>query len=420
MSRNKGLGKLSVALLMIITVVLAAAPGAWAQSTYKALRIFKDPAGGSEPQAGLIFDQAGNLYGTTLGGGVGAGTVFKLTPGSGGSWTEKVLYSFQGGNDGISPRASMIFDGAGNLYGTTQYGGTHTEGTVFKLKPNSDGSWTESVLYSFCSLRSCSDGENPTAGLIFDAAGNLCGTTQNGGTQNRGTVFQLKPNSDGSWSESVLHSFCFLTNCSDGAYPIYAGLIFDDAGNLYGTTFQGGVAGQCNGNGCGVVFELTPNSGGGWTESTLYSFCPVGLCPDGQNPDSLIFSPTGNLYGMTFGGGICTVGCGTVFELTPNWDGSWKEKVLHAFKLSDGATPKGGVIFDAVGNLYGTTETGSNPNFCDSGCGVVFKLAPNSKGGWSETVLHRFYGRPGAEPTAGLILDAAGNLYGTASGGGFS
>jgi uncharacterized repeat protein (TIGR03803 family) len=415
MSLHKSLGKLSVALL---TVVLLVASGAWAQSKYQALHIFRDGRGGSDPEAGLIFDQAGNLYGTTLGGGYGAGVVFKLTPSTGGSWKEKVLYRFQGGDDGNTPAASVIFDGAGNLYGITQYGGTRNEGTVFKLSPNSHGSWSESVLYSFCFLTNCSDGQNPTSALIFDAAGNLYGTTQSGGAHSDGIVFKLKPNSDGSWSESVLHSFCSLTNCSDGAVPIRAGLIFDTAGNLYGTTFSGGVAGQCNGNGCGVVFELTPNSGVSWTESTLYSFCPVGVCPDGENPDSLIFGPTGNLYGMTLGGGVCDVGCGTVFELTPNRDGSWKEKVLHAFEGPDGAVPLGGVIFDAAGSLYGTTEMGSYSDHCDPGCGLVFKLTPNSKGRWSETVLHRFAGRPAANPTAGLVFDVAGNLYGTASGSG--
>jgi uncharacterized repeat protein (TIGR03803 family) len=217
MRRNQSLATLSVVLLVIIAVMLAWTPGACAQSKYKTLHKFTSGAGGADPAASLIFDAAGNLYGTTVYGGLtncdlGCGTVFKLSPGSSG-WTKTVLYRFRGRNgDGAIPYAGLTFDGAGNLYGTTVGGGTANDaGTVFKLTPNSNGSWTESVLHRFCSVANCADGWFPYAGLIFDAAGSLYGTTAQGGANNRGTVFKLTPKVHGGWSERVLYSFCSLT-----------------------------------------------------------------------------------------------------------------------------------------------------------------------------------------------------------------
>ena len=233
MNYKKFLGAASVALMIVIILSLTLAPGAWAASRYKVLYRFQVGGNdGSAPIAGLIFDAAGNLYGTTeYGGASNYGTVFKLTPNAVGSWTKSVLYSFKDGSDGGWPAAGLIFDAAGNLYGTTFDVSFSDYGTVFKLTPNADGSWTESVLHSF----NGSDGETPVAGLIFDAAGNLYGTTDSGGAYRNGTVFKLTPNADGSWTESVLHAFIG----SDGAHPD-AGLIFDAAGNLYGTTDFGG------------------------------------------------------------------------------------------------------------------------------------------------------------------------------------
>ena len=221
---------LGVLAIMALTPVMGSS--AWAAGKYKTLHRFKQTLiGGYFPAGGLIFDAAGNLYGTTFGGGAyGWGTVFELTPSGDGSWTKRVLHSFNR-SDGGQLEGGLIFDAAGNLYGTTSGGGVYGYGTVFKLTPNGDGSWVESVLYSFGHKRH--DGAWPLSSLTFDAAGNLYGTTNSYGAHGFGTVFELTPNGDGSWTESVLHSF----NSSHG-YP-YAGLIFDTVGNLYGTTYYG-------------------------------------------------------------------------------------------------------------------------------------------------------------------------------------
>jgi uncharacterized repeat protein (TIGR03803 family) len=420
MSRNrKRLSTLGAVMLVVIMVMPVLTPSAWAQSKYKTLYKFSGGKDGKLPQASLIFDQAGNLYGTTLFGGAhSVGTVFELTPKAGGSWTEKVLLNFNIKN-GALPYGGLIFDASGNLYGTTDIGGAHNGGTVFKLAPNADGSWKESVLHSFCSLTNCGDGENPVASLIFDKAGNLYGTTSAGGTcvfgvPVCGVVFKLAPNADGSWRESVLYNFCPLTNCDDGRIP-FAGLIFDQAGNLYGTTDIGGA------HDGGTVFQLVPNADGSWRESVLYSFCSRTNCGDGAGPlASLIFDRAGNLYGTTASDGAH--GGGTVFKLAPNADGSWRESMLHSFCsptiCSDGANPFASLIFDQTGNLYGTAAFGGDLSRCNSGpgCGVVFKLVPNSNGGWKETVLHTFFDHPGAFPLASVIFDPAGNLYGTTQG----
>jgi uncharacterized repeat protein (TIGR03803 family) len=390
-------------LLMAITVLLG--PGAVAQSKYKTLYKFKDGKDGGFTYAGLIFDQKGNLYGITgLGGTGGNGTVFKLTPKADGSWAKSVLYNFTGGTDGGAPYASLTFDQKGNLYGTTANGGAQGNGAVFKLAPNADGSWTESVIYSFLGGE---DGRLPYASLIFDQEGNLYGTTGHGGTGDNGTAFKLTPNANGSWTESVLYRFL---GGKDGSLP-GAGLIMDPVGNLYGATIYGnsGNSGRCLSGECGVVFELMPNADGTWTESVL---CRFTGSKDGGNPwAGLISDQAGNLYSTAEVGGCPDGNCGVVFELTPNKDGTWIESVLNSFSGRDGIQPVAGLIFDPAGNLYGTTRGAG------AGMGVVFKLAPNSKGVWSETVLHRFLDRPGAFPYAGLIFDASGNLYGTPFGG---
>lgn len=339
----------------------------------------------------------------------------------------KVLHRFTGA-DGATPLAGLVFDAAGNLYGTTTYGGDLSCsgyggtgcGTVFKLSPSSDGTWTESVLHSFTGQ----DGEMPEAGLIFDAAGNLYGTTTYGGASYNcigypgcGAIFKMSPNSDGTWTESVLYSFKGEAGLFyDGQSPV-GSLIFDPAGNLYGTTILGGdsTCGQFAG-GCGIVFKLTPNSDGSWTESLSYSFNGT----DGEFPSSrLIFDPLGNLYGTTQGGTGSSGYGATVFKLAPNPDGSWTEGVLHAFSgLSDGQYPLAGLILDVTGNLYGTTQQGGIQNCIAGygGCGLVFKLTQKSDGSWKKTVLHMFAGKPVGDPAADLIFDAAGNIYGTASG----
>jgi uncharacterized repeat protein (TIGR03803 family) len=361
----------------------------WSQVTEKVLYGFKSGSDGTIPYAGLIFDSRGDLYGTTSGGGSsGNGTVFKLTP-SNGVWTETLLHTFTG-SDGSFPSAGLIFDNAGNLYGTTQQGGsTLNTGTVFKLTP-SNGVWTETVIYSF---KGGSDGYLPFAGLIFDSVGNLYGTTIGGGANGCGTVFELTP-SNGVWTETVIYNF---KGGSDGTVP-YAGLIFDSGGNLYGTTSGGGSSGN------GTVFELRP-SNKVWTEIVIYSFKGGS---DGSLPFAgLIFDSEGNLYGATAYGGAD--GLGTVFELTPS-NGGWMETVLHSFTGGDGQLPSSVLTFTA-GNLFGTTQYGGA-----IGWGTVFKLDTSD----NYTVLHSFAaGTDGMTPAyAGLAKDTAGNLYGTTSSGG--
>ena len=278
---------------------------------------------GAVPQSGLIMDGAGNLYGTTTHGGSGSFCSEIDSGGCGSStgWIQTVLYAFcakTNCSDGAFPRAELIMDAAGNLYGTTGRGSTPVGGTVFKLAPSNTG-WTETVLYAFCAQAGCKDGDLPQSGLIMDGAGNLYGTTTYGGSvcsedgmRGCGTVFKLAPSSTG-WTETVLYSFCAQYPCPDGAYP-YAGVIMDGAGNLYGTTDSGG------GHNHGTVFKLAP-TGSGWTEAVLYAFCGTN-CSDGGNPDTgVIMDALGNLYGTTgYGGNSCSLegvfGCGTVFQLT--------------------------------------------------------------------------------------------------------
>ncbi len=387
--------------------------GGTASSQETVLHSFGNGTDGNSPTTALIQDGAGNLYGTTVGGGThGYGTVFELTPRGGGGWTETVLHSFnQNGSDGAYPYAGLAFDAAGNLYGTTSNGGIHACdgivfncGTVFELSPRQGGGWTETILHSF---NSPGDGYYPYAGLTFDSHGNLYGTTSQGGIHGFGTVFELTPRQGGGWTETVLHSF---GNGTDGWYPD-AGLIVDAAGNLYGTTSQGGI------HSLGAVFELTPNGGGGWMERALHSF---GNGTDGANPAaSLVLDSQGNLYVTTLAGGIHTCvnyNCGTVLELSPQQGGGWTERVLHSFNQngSDGANPVDGLIFDAAGNLYGTTLDGGIHTYY----GTMFELSPEQDGSWTERILHSFgNGTDGTQPHAGMI-DAAGNLYGTTIDGG--
>lgn len=376
------------------------------------------------PYANLILDGGGNLYGTTAYGGhhqcaynSGCGTIFQLTPGGNGQWTETVLHDFSYGT-GYYPFDGLIFDAAGNLYGTTQGGGTYDAGTVFRLAPMAKGAWTYTVLYSFTGGN---DGAYPSSSLIFDSAGNLYGTAGNGGAYGVGTVFQLAKGTNGKWTETVLHTF--QHDGKDGIYP-GTNLTLDAAGNLYGTTCCGGNQGSsCSPNdfGCGIVFELIPGSKGIWKERVLHNF----NYKDGANSNAgLIFDGAGNLYGTTqwggaFGPGCTLVGCGTVFELSPAGNGNWREKVLHRFNSKDGSSPNGSLLFDAAQNLYGTTfYGGANHPKCAYNCGIVFELTQNAKGEWTEKILHGFDRKDGAYPASSLVFDPLGNLYGTTQGGG--
>jgi uncharacterized repeat protein (TIGR03803 family) len=318
---------------------------------------------GSRPEAGVIFDKAGNLYGVTSGGGsVSSGTVFELIHGKNGDWTETILYSFTGGSDGGFPDSIPTFDEAGNLYGTTESGGSPGNGTVFELMPGQSGRWTEKVLHAF---KGHADGAQPLAGLIFDGAGNLYGTTELGGRSGLGTVFELSPAKAGKWKETILHAF---QGTPDGSNPI-AGLVFS-GGILYGTTYSGGDSTCGVVGGCGTVFQLASN-GSKWTETIIHSF---------QGRDGIetlatpVFDQTGSLYGTTFegGSGSCDV-CGTAFELTPVGHNNWQETVLHDFgsKSGDAGTPVSGVILNKSGKLFGTTTLGGNDN-----AGAVYEITP--------------------------------------------
>jgi uncharacterized repeat protein (TIGR03803 family) len=374
---------------------------------------FKD---GFNPNGSLVFDAAGNLYDTAYEGSAGGGNVHELTLGVDGEWTENVLHRFCPKHDkcpdGVLPEGGVIFDAMGNLYGTTTFGGAFNNGVVFQLMPGADGKWTEKVLHNF----NGKNGSVPVGSLIFDAAGNLYGTTLYGGSHINcsgtgcGVVFQLTPGQDGKWTETVLHSF---GNGKDGSWP-FSSLSIDALGNLYGTTKLGG------GHGLGTVFELSPHTNGKWTERVLHSFNNY----DGAYPQSnLVFDGSGNLYGTTTAGGdvACSPSnwCGTVFELLPDVNGKWTEKVLHSF-YQPRFLLVGGVIFDPAGNLYGTTLGGGHYEGCTvSGCGTVYELSPTAGGKWTEITLHSF-GKTGdgGEPTGNLVFDSLGNLYGETIWGG--
>jgi uncharacterized repeat protein (TIGR03803 family) len=353
--------------------------------TFTVLYSFKGYPDGASPHGALLRDAEGNFYGTTYyGGSSDYGTVFKLSR----SGEETVLYSFTWGTDGGSPSSGLVRDKAGNLYGTTEYGGDFTCnvydgcGTVFKV----DSNGTETVVHSFAG--GTTDGCYPFGGLIRDKAGNLYGTTQSCGAF--GTVFKL----DKTGTETLLHSFTGY----DGAYPTYTRLLMDMKGSLYGVTSSGGNSEQ------GVVYVLSQDG----TETVLHSFTGAG--GDGCNPfGTPTMDKNGILYGTT---SACGTSSGIVWKLGRNG----AETVLHRFTGSDGAEPIGGVIMDDRGNLYGDTSQGSGTGCGGYGCGTIFKLDASGK----ETVLHRFTGLDGAHPFRGLIRDMKGNLYGTTAGGGSS
>jgi uncharacterized repeat protein (TIGR03803 family) len=395
---------LATAVLLSLTMTLAESVDA---QTYNVIYNFANGVDGSHPQSGLTMDRAGNLYGTTAYGGQGClsgeppgcGTVFKLSR-TGSAWVLTTIYSFQGGNDGANPYAQLVFGPDGSLYGTTYLGGVGCSGlgcgTVFRLKPgpNTMASWTETPIYRFQGA----DGQNPNASVVFDQAGNLYGTTANGGAHGIGSVFKLT-GSNGNWTENVLNSFA---GGNDGATPT-AGVIIDHAGNLYGTTtFGGGTAGCLSG--CGTVFQLTP-SGSNWIERVLYRF--QGASDGGYVYPGLIFDGSGNLYGATdrFGAG----NGGTVFELTPS-AGNWTFVVIHSFAGQGG--PEDSLFLDSAGHLYGTTTSdGLHQD------GSVFRLT-FSNGNWSATDLYSFGFSDGGTPYCGVAFDPNGHLYGTAWAGG--
>ena len=366
-----------------------------------------------EAPGGNLTSNGGNFYGTTgFGGLYGDGTVFELSPNGNGGWNETVLYNLCSNQpfcfDGRYPTySSVIFDSQGNLYGTTVWGGADNYGEVFELSP-AGASWTEAVLFSFAN----SDGAHPISGLIMDPAGNLYGTTLFGGANGYGTVFELSP-SGGGWTEQVIYD-------AGGD----SGLTMDTAGNIYGTTTL-------------AVFELSPNGNGGWNPTVIHTF-PSGA-KDGSVPwGTPVLDKAGNLYGTTYEGGAHNDG--TVYKLTPvtkgKNKGTWKERILYSFKggtndgcnpeeagivfdtagkggTKDGCNPQGaGIVFDTAGDIYGTTYNGGT-----YGLGTVYELVADD-GKYKEKVLWSFNSTDGANPSDSLILDSAGNLYGTAESGG--
>jgi uncharacterized repeat protein (TIGR03803 family) len=374
------------------------------------------------------------------------GTVFQLTPPAtkGGAWTETILYNFSNANqDGYNPQAGLVSDAKGNLYGTTVLGGNVTNnqlcvgdgaligcGTVFELSPPAQKgqAWKETILYNFQGGQvDFADGAEPYSGVTFDSRGNLYGTTRIGGDTDgySGIAYRLSKKG-GVWKEEILYNFLAATS---GAAPD-GGVILDKKGNVYGMTRFGG--GSCD---CGAVYKLSPPTGPGksWTETTLHVFQGGS---DGARPiGSLVFDGSGNLYGSTVwgGGSGCAQGtysgCGVVFKLSPSAKGPWKETILLRFQGDlDGLAPASNLVFDKQGNLYGTTEGGGNGNNCPAtlypteGCGTIFRLTPEGKQ-WKETVLYRFQGyvyHDGAVPITGLSLVGNRKLYGTAAGNGYT
>ena len=354
--------------------------------------------------------------------------------------TEKTLFAFpSNGSKGCHPVGTLLRDGAGALYGATFECGTGGYGTVFKLVPPLAGqtTWSVSVLRSFSEDVS---GGALNANLVMGANGAVYGTAAEDGEYLKGLVFRLNPPAPGqtNWTETVLHAFDynFAYNIADGSEP--NDVISDNNGMLYGTTYRGGTTADPHGFGFGTVFKLAPPIPGQtqWKETVLYQFNGG---TDGQNPlAALTRDSSGALYGTAFSGGgsqNCldqygyVVGCGTVFKLTPPLPGStnWKKVTLHRFAGgADGASPLGKLLLDRSGTLYGTTTQGGNGR-CDDGvgnivgCGTVFKLIPPAPGqtAWTKTVIHHFTGASdGASPQGGVIVDTAGNLYGTTYGGG--
>jgi uncharacterized repeat protein (TIGR03803 family) len=407
---------LTLALTIFAATMFLSAVGA--AQTEKVLYSFQNNStDGGLPYSALVIDKLGNLYGTTSAGGSnGGGTAFELSPSPTG-WTEKVIYNFASRKgDGSYPVGGLIFDRAGNLYGTTYIGGSHNAGTVFELVPGAGGTWTETILHPFGSAGT--DGGNPNGSLVLDAKGNLYGTTVNGGTGLSGTAFEVAKKPGGGWVEKVLHSF--QNDGIDGRTP-YSNLVFDNAGNLYGTTYDGGGSGNCS-NGCGSVFELSPASGGVWSETiytfnTCYTDCPIFVS------GGLAFDSNGNLYGAGTHGNFSTslcLGdgtCGTVYEMLPDGTGGWTEAGIYGFVGgSDGISPQLVTpLLDKAGNIYGTTSNGGTDSV-----GTVFEVSPQEGGTWTEQVLYSFSsaGTDGQSPMSSLVFDGHGNLYGTTLNGG--
>ena len=374
-------------LVGFAAVVLSVTSLSWAASNGKIVYSFTGGNDGSDPAMQLVFDSAGNGYGTTVtGGAAGCGTVVQLGPN--GQLT--TLYSFSCLGDGKNPYGGVTLDSKGDLYGTTVAGGIGGAcagdgcGVVYTLTKSGD-TWTQSVLYNFTGGN---DGFGPGGSVVFDSVGNLYGSTPDGGANGEGVVYQLSPTRGGGlWNLTVIHAF---TGGADGAVGSLGALLFS-AGKFYGISELGGTFGA------GTVFELSPASGGGWTFTTVHQF--QGMPHAGFPYGGLISDSSGRLFGTTYFGG--TSGQGAVYMLSLV-KGSVQESILHNFSGgSDGSNPTSTPAFDAHGNLYVTTSAGGNPG---CGCGTVLELAP-SGGGVKSIPLHAFGGSPdGGFPSYGLTL----------------
>jgi uncharacterized repeat protein (TIGR03803 family) len=403
--RAATIARVALALTVIVTGLTPRALG----QTFSVIHNFTGGIDGAYPSTGLTMDTAGNLYGTAFSGGTAEmGTVFSLTN-NGRGWMFHPLYSFSGGQDGAGPLARVVIGPDHGLYGSTVAGGGGPCpgsngylgcGAVYKLTPPAHAprsaiySWDATVLYRFSS----GDGAYPQGDLIFDRAGNIYGTTVVGGSANRGEIYKLAP-SNGRWTENTLYS---AQGASDGKFP-WGGVLFDSAGNLYGSFSENGPYGY------GALYQLSP-SGSGWNERTIHGFSFHG--DDGAIPQGgFMQDAAGNLYGTTMHD---ATGGGTVFEMVSS-GGTWSYNFLYGFSGGIDVGPYDKLLMDAAGNLYGTT-------FGDGqyGYGSVFKLTRSSSG-WTYTSLHDFTGgSDGANPMCVLVMDSSGNLYGTASGGGAS
>lgn len=393
------------AALAVAAITFSLAVSSQAQSEV-ILHQFTGGRDGLYPDGYLAFDASGNIYGTAQGGGSlsycsgkGCGVVFKLTPTSTGGWTESVIHAFTGGYWGGRPQSGVIFDKAGNLYGTTFSGGNTRSscqtggcGVVYELSPASTG-WKETVIHSFTGQSA--DGSNPAAGLVFDAQGNLYGTTFGGGTGSEGVLFELSPTGTGTWTENILVSF----TGPDGANPNQ--LLIDSAGNLYGSAPYGGYTIN------GIVFQMV-QSAGSWTMNTLYTFTSS---PDVDIPSSIAMDASGNIYGTANQGGADKY-YGGVFELNPSASLPWPETVIYSFTNgTDGETPFGNAVVDSKGNVFATAAFGGAGK-----CGTLIELSPSSSG-WTEKVVLSFNCTDGKTPQ-NLTLDSAGNVYGSTLYGG--
>jgi len=395
--------------LALVCVVGAFTIQPASSQTFSVIHAFSGGADGAVPTGGLTLAPGGALYGTTTSGGTGGsgnnGVVFKIAPHSSG-WVLNALFEFNG-NNGKAPSGGVAIGPSGALYGLTSTGGPSNAGVVYELQPPFSICqavtcyWSQTILHNFTAL---DDGGFPGYGTpIFDGAGNLYATAELDGAQNGGVVFKLS-RSGNQWTETILHDF---GGGEDGVEPD-AGLVFDASGSLYGTTLSGGIN-QCQGSFCGTVFQLVPQQDGSWHENVLFNFNTLDA---GSYPTStLVLDQAGNFYGTTSSGG--SNNGGTVFELSPA--NGWTFSVLNALPAGGGqwCTSLTGVSRDAAGNLYGVCSQDGASNQ-----GLVFKLTL-ANGNYTFHDLHDFTGgTDGGSPVGGVVLDANGNLYGTAAYGG--